>query len=588
MRIKWLLLRRGKWGYLAFVLAWAIAQLHGQAWVSPAVWQSLAEKGKAEVLIVHRDTSFSLPRGYLTKEERGRMVYEVLHSRAERVCRATEALLTAKGVSHRRYWIVPLVVAEVDAELLREIAALPQVQEVVLDRAWRVARVQVHRDLMEWRDTVIVPWGIRHIGVDEVWRMGYRGQGVRIGGQDTGYDWDVPALKERYAGYMGDTVIHDYHWHDAVREANPLNADSLNPCGFGLRYPCDDHGHGTHTMGTMVGALPDAKIGVAPEARWIGCRNMDRGWGKPSTYIECFEWFVAPTDRNGLHPDPTLAPHVINNSWACPEQEGCRSEVFPIMRGVVERVRMAGIVPVVSAGNSGQGGCGSVRWPAAIYDAAYTVGALGPNDSIAPFSSKGPVLSDSSGRIKPDITAPGVEVLSQLPDSSLQKWSGTSMAGPHVAGVVALMISANPRLAGQVDTIEAILNRTAIPHYAPGDSCTTPSNAVPNNVYGYGVIDAVRAVQEALRWRSVHTDQTEQRPCASTFRSHDGGIAIDFEQASSMRSLRVYDLTGRLRWQTGQLDKGTYLRLKSLPPGAYILQWKQGSQWCTRKLVTLY
>ncbi len=576
-----------QWCCIVFLLAGTMPQGYGQAKIAPSVWQSLADGGVAEVLIVHRDTSIALPRGYLTKEERGRMVYEMLQSHAERVCQKTEELLTAEGVSYRRYWIVPLVVAKVNVELLRAIAVLPQVQEVLLDRAWRVSEVQIHSDAVEWRDTPVVPWGIRHIGVDEVWRMGYRGQGVRIGGQDTGYDWDVPALKEQYAGYMGDTVIHDYHWHDAVREVNPLNADSLNPCGFGLRYPCDDHGHGTHTMGTMVGELPDAKIGIAPEARWIGCRNMDRGWGKPSTYIECFEWFVAPTDLNGAHPDPSLAPHVINNSWACPEQEGCTSEVLPLMEQVIERVRMAGIVPVVSAGNSGQGGCGSVRWPAAIYDAAYTVGALGPNDSIAPFSSKGPVLSDSSGRIKPDITAPGVQVLSQLPDSSLQKWSGTSMAGPHVAGVVALMISANPRLAGQVDTIEAILNRTAIPHFAPGDSCTTPSNAVPNNVYGYGVIDAVRAVEEALRWRSVYTFKTEQKPCALAFQSHNGGIAIDFERASSMRSLRVYDVTGRLRWWTGELNKNAFPRLKSLPQGTYILQWKEGSQRCVRKLVIL-
>jgi len=582
--------KRKQWlcgGNLVFAVLWSVLQIHGQEKVTSAVWQSIAESGVAEVLIVHRDTSFELQPGYRSKEERGRKVYEVLRNHAERVCKATEELLIARGVPHRRYWIVPVMVAEVDAALLKAIAALPQVQKVVLDRSWRVSEVRIHSDALQWRDTVVVPWGIRHIGVDEVWRMGYMGQGVRIGGQDTGYDWDVPAIKEQYAGYRGDTVIHDYHWHDAVREVHPLNADSSNPCGFGLRYPCDDHGHGTHTMGTMVGRLPNAKIGIAPEAVWIGCRNMDRGWGKPSTYIECFEWFVAPTDLNGAHPDPSRAPHVINNSWACPEQEGCTPEVFPIMQRVIERVRMAGIVPVVSAGNGGRRGCASVHWPAAIYDAAYTVGALGTNDSIAPFSSKGPVLSDSSGRIKPDITAPGVQVLSQLPDSSLQKWSGTSMAGPHVAGVVALMLSANPRLAGQVDTIEAILNRTAVPRYAPGDSCTTPSDAVPNNVYGYGVIDAVRAVEEALRWRPVYTTEALTKPCALTPYSNAERMAVDGHPLPSMTALRVYDAAGRLRWEAKSIDRDSSPRMRMLPPGAYVLQWRAGSQWCVRKLVIL-
>jgi len=119
------------------------------------------------------------------------------------------------------------------------------------------------------------------------------------------------------------TADHNYNWHDAIHENNPHTPPG-NLCGFNSLEPCDDHGHGTHTMGTMVGDDGGAnQIGMAPGARWIGCRNMEEGWGTPATYAECYQWFIAPTDLNDQNPDPAMAPHVINNSWACPPSEGC-------------------------------------------------------------------------------------------------------------------------------------------------------------------------------------------------------------------------------------------------------------------------
>src|SRR5690606_25802684 len=138
-------------------------------------------------------------------------------------------------------------------------------------------------------------WGIKNIKADSVWQLGFQGQGIVIGGQDTGYDWDVSPLISKYRGWQEDTVIHSYNWHDAIHERSPMNEDDNNPCGFDSLEPCDDHNHGTHTMGIMVGSDDFNSIGVAPDAQWIGCRNMDRGDGQPSTYLECFEWFLAPT-----------------------------------------------------------------------------------------------------------------------------------------------------------------------------------------------------------------------------------------------------------------------------------------------------
>src|SRR5690606_13518356 len=160
-------------------------------------------------------------------------------------------------------------------------------------------------------------------------------------------EWDHPALRSKYRGAEGDAVSHDYNWHDAIHEINPLNGDSIimpgnNPCGLDYPIPCDDSGHGTHTMGMLVGSDSAYQIGVAPDARWIGCRNMERGWGKPSTYLECMEWFLAPTDVNGENPDPTKAPHVINNSWSCPEVEGCNPDNFELLHQAVVNLRAAG------------------------------------------------------------------------------------------------------------------------------------------------------------------------------------------------------------------------------------------------------
>jgi subtilisin family serine protease len=249
-------------------------------------------------------------------------------------------------------------------------------------------------------------------------------------------------------------------------------------------------------MGTMVGDDGlSHQIGVAPGARWIGCRNMNAGVGTPATYAECFQWFVAPTDLGGNNPDPNMAPHVVNNSWTCPAGEGCTDP--DVLRTVIENTRAAGIVVVVSASNDGPK-CSSVAAPPAIYEAGFAVGAVGADDVIASFSSRGPVTVDGSNRLKPDVVAPGIGVLSSIPGNNYGTLSGTSMAGPHVAGLAALLISSRPSLAGQVNLIEAIMRGGALPLTITEETCGgIPGTALPNNTYGYGRIDSLASYRLA-------------------------------------------------------------------------------------------
>jgi len=178
------------------------------------------------------------------------------------------------------------------------------------------------------------------------------------------------------------------------------------------------------------------------------------------------------------------------------------------MRTVVENSRAAGIVVVVSAGNSGSG-CSSVSTPAAIYDASFSVGATHVSDGIASFSSRGPVIFDGSNRLKPDISAPGVSVCSSFPGDTYGSISGTSMAGPHVAGLIALLISAQPCLRGNVDAIEQYIIDTAAPQTSTQTCGGIAGSSVPNNTYGWGAIRAVIPGPEVCFGDSIFEDGFE-------------------------------------------------------------------------------
>ncbi|MBU1187500.1 MAG: S8 family serine peptidase [Gammaproteobacteria bacterium] len=484
---------------LITLLAYSLAAASSNSKIAPWVQQQLASSGSSEAILrMQAGTDLGDIDRAAPRLQRLQQITELLQATAASSQSAVRQYLRDHNIEHRSYWINNSIWLRADAATLQ---ALSQRDDI----AYVHANPGVAGDFPARQDSQpLIPLGsiepsISLVGAPLVWAAGHTGEGIVIGGQDTGYEWDHPALINSYRGWNGIAADHNYHWHDAIHTGG-------SDCGADSTEPCDDNNHGTHTMGTMVGDDGGSnQIGMAPGAKWIACRNMDEGNGTPATYTECFQWFMAPTDLAGNNPDPAMAPHIINNSWGCPPSEGCTDPT--IMQTVVENVRAAGIVVVVSAGNSGSS-CGSVSSPAAIYDAAFTVANTTINDSIAGSSSRGPVTVDGSNRMKPDISAPGTSIRSSIRNGGYASFSGTSMAGPHVAGHLALLLSANPGLIGQVDYLENLTRNTALQLTSTQD-CGGTAGLVPNNVFGAGRIQSDVALDGLLQ-EVIRSDGFEQ------------------------------------------------------------------------------
>lgn len=548
---------------------------------------SSSETAQECLISFHSDFDIEIDKN-LEKTEKTSLVFSILNQNARNSQKEARALLNDLDINYKSFVVANCIYVKLNNEEATQLAKLSDVKliaynpSVMLDEPMLVDDIELREPEPEW--------GIKMINADSVWSLGYKGDGVIIAGQDTGYDWDNDVLINKYRGYdaVNQTADHNYNWHDAIGEINPLHMDTIvtdttNPCGLNLIIPCDDHNHGTHTMGTMVGSDTLNAIGVAPNSKWIACRNMERGYGTPATYLDCFEWFLAPTDLNGENPDPSKAPHVINNSWSCPEMEGCNASNWSILEEAVNNLKSAGVVVVVSAGNSGPG-CNTVSTPSAMFENSFTVGATAANDTIARFSSRGTVSVDSSFRLKPNVSAPGVSVRSCVRDNEYRAFSGTSMAGPHVAGAVALIISANPNLAGKVDIIEEILESTAI---AKTDTliCDGISGMeVPNPVYGFGRIDVLAAVETALEYSSV-----QDLPGANPFTIYPNPTSDKLSIVLDNRShaiIKVFNYEGKLL-SSHRLNSEVLLELnvQEYPPGIYFIRVLQDGNNYIEKFV---
>ncbi|WP_408894886.1 S8 family serine peptidase [Paenibacillus taichungensis] len=402
-----------------------------------------------------------------------------------------------KVKEYKSYFIVNALAVTSTKEVMEQIALLPEVDKILPNEQRYMQKTEISSESAtaapatesakspakeadkkesaaandKSLQTENVEWNIDSINAPAVWDRGIDGTGIVVANLDSGVDYTHPALRSKWRGLdaSGNVVDPELSWYDPHSHAS---------------LPADGDGHGTHTMGTMVGSEANGtnKIGVAPGAKWIAVRIFN-----PSTtdaiILDGGQWLIAPVDAEGnLHPE--LAPDVVNNSW------GGGAGLDEWFRPMVQAWRDAQIFPEFSAGNvtlTNPGGPGSVANPA-NYPESFATGATDINGNLASFSLLGPSPYEE---IKPEVSAPGVNIRSSVPGGVYEGgWNGTSMAGPHTTALAALLLQANHSLT--VDQLEQIIMDTATPRT---DSRYPTS---PNNGYGHGIINALDAVGSVL------------------------------------------------------------------------------------------
>lgn len=505
--------RRSRIGILLVVLSLGLALVamtsfvargHPATAVATQPWPAKLEPGLQAIMqeaddqehlriIIHmrepdQDPFVDLPQ---SKDERrvvvaGRLQLTASRSQAD-IQRELQRTTSTGNVSFfRSLWIINGIQAAADRPTIAKLAARPDVVRISSDES-----LQLLEPLDSAAEAVApaLPWHLQRIKAQHAWAgLGITGTGTSIAVMDTGVDWQHPSLIDTYGGLaQGGEPLHSLAWFDAVD---------------GVSEPFDPHGHGTHVAGTASGALG---IGVAPGSTWMAVRILGPdGSGFLGDIHAGFQWLLAP---NG---NPTLAPDIVNGSWSGP------SGLLDFLPDI-EALHAAGIITVFAAGNAGPG-TGTVRSPANYTD-VIAVGATDDIDEVAWFSSRGPSIQSSE--TKPTVVAPGFKILSALPGNGYGFMSGTSMATPQVAGIMALLLSADPSLDAAAAT--KILTSTA-----------RLDTGVPNDDTGWGLVDAHKSLGEAMeagRLLGVITGDGLPLPGAAINITTPSGVQLDFAPA---------------------------------------------------------
>ena len=371
----------------------------------------------------------------------------------------------------RHFWIDNLMLVQATPDVIREIAARPDVREVFDNFTVTVPPRPDDGGHATLQQAAPLWDPLQKIGVKQVWSTyGINGTGVVVGGLDTGVDINHPDISGKMKTLNPADPTYPGGWAEFDANGNIIPGS----------VPHDSDQHGTHTTGTAIGGSASGySIGVAPGAHLMHGLVIPGGSGTFAQVAGGMEWIIDP-DNN---PATNDGAQVVNMSLG---GTGTYSE----MVAPTDNMVAANVFPSFSIGNSGPGA--STTGSPGNVPSAFGVGATDSLDVIASFSSRGPVTWNYPPYvgtwIKPDISAPGVLIFSSVPGGTWEVagWSGTSMAAPHVTGTVALMIQANPTLT--VEQVKLLLQQTAIDRGDPG----------MDNTYGWGRVNAFGAVSAAL------------------------------------------------------------------------------------------
>ena len=531
---------------LAIMLTGAASAAAGD--IHPALEDQLAELGENEAVKVIVYMSEQAPIAQLnadlktrraSRSERHFDVVTALKdaslSQSNLITHLDARLGTGEVLGYTSHWISNLIVVKaVKAEIVT-IASRADVRSVEPDFT-----PELIEPVGDWiledndREIGITP-GLVAIGAPEVWyELGYTGLTRLIGSLDTGVDGSHPALTDRWRGNHA-----------------PWNECWLDVLDGGTTFPLDLDGHGTHTTGTMTGVAENDSIGVAWGAEWIACNAIDQGVSEDfdNDIFTALEWF---TDPDGNPETIADVPDVVQNSWGVGVHLSYPS-CYDLWWTAIDNLEAAGVATIWSAGNRGPDAetIGSPADRAATLTNCFSVGAVDATSyewpyPIAGFSSRGPTTCEvpAGHEIKPELVAPGVDVYSSLPGGIYGNNSGTSMSGPHVAGVVALMRQANPNL--DVDTIKEILMATVQDEGDPGE----------DNTYGHGHLDAYAAVSMVIEGFGTIE--------GSVFNASWGNLPLPGARLELLDNGYVY-LTGEDGTFSGRAAPGDYTLRASMP-----------------------
>lgn len=468
----------------------AVAAEAGSDKIEGTLLDQVTTDGSADFIIRFSEQADLSAAYAMDWDARGEFVYNTLRETADRSQANAKSILDMQGLTYQTFiagndlyvWGEGPIATK-GLTVLNELAALPEVDTIRATRTYTIDPITQAKPLdnITWAGDLLskqalstvgssinatTDWGITDTKANQFWtKFGVQGDGIVVANIDTGVQWNHPALDQAFK--CGTNPSDPACWYD--------------PTGVCGGSACDNNGHGTHTMGTMVGDDDPSLTyiaGMAPNAKWIACKGCASGSCSDISLNACADWILAPAGN------PANRPNIVNNSWG-----GGGGSTWYLAK--VQAWRAAGIFPAFSAGNAGPG-CNTLGSPG-DYQESFASAAHNSGRTIADFSSRGPSVYGDTPYTKPNLSAPGVSICSTIPTNNWScGYSGTSMASPHTAGAVALLWSCNPTLKGQVDATFQLLQTNADTPPTPA-TCGAPADGQGNFTYGYGYLDVLSA-----------------------------------------------------------------------------------------------